>query len=273
MELSETWSQHFPEYFQEAIEKLEELHINARTKTEKSTTKGKLVKLQKYLKMNVYGFNSGKFDLPVLAPYLLPIMSQYDPKISVIKKACSYFLIENRKFAFRDVLNFSVPISLSGYLKQNSTEQTKSIWPYTFYGSVEEIACSDHFPTHECFYSDLRQSNISLEEYNENLKVYLQKKNEHPSYSMLDWLKRYNLLDVTPLSHAINTSFMNFHKVFGIDPSCSLSLPGFAQNCMFSLYKKEAPLSCKCYFNFVTFDLSSVDSFFRLVSCKERCCT
>nr|AAT47865.1 hypothetical protein 008-24 [Oikopleura dioica] len=243
VEISDSWHNFFPNYFKEAVEKLENIVAEAKKKTEKRRFKGMLNKLVKHLKMNIYGFNSARFDLPVLVPYLLPIISKYDSKLSVIKKSCSYFLIENRKMAFRDVLNFSVPISLAGYLKQNSTEQTKSIWPYTFYNSVEEIKCSDHFPSHECFYSDLRQSNVSVEEYNENLNLFIQKKMKNPSYSMLDWLKRYNLLDVTPLSHAINTSFSNFHKVFGIDPSSSLSLPGFAQNCMFSLYRKDAPLA------------------------------
>jgi len=233
VEISDSWHNFFPNYFKEAVEKLENIVAEAKKKTEKRRFKGMLNKLVKHLKMNVYGFNSARFDLPVLVPYLLPIISKYDSKLSVIKKSCSYFLIENRKMAFRDVLNFSVPISLAGYLKQNSTEQTKSIWPYTFYNSVEEIKCSDHFPSHECFYSDLRQSNVSVEEYNENLNLFIQKKTENPSYSMLDWLKRYNLLDVTPLSHAINTSFSNFHKVFGMDPSSSLSLPGFAQNWYF----------------------------------------
>ena len=62
--------------------------------------------------------------------------------------------------------------------------------------------------------------------------------------SMRDWLAYYNELDTEPLAKAIDNSFKNFFTIFGIDPSFCVSLPKFAQQCMFRLYNSKEPL---CY--------------------------
>ena len=61
---------------------------------------------------------------------------------------------------------------------------------------------------------------------------------------MRGWLKYYNELDTVPLAHAIDNSFRNFFAIFGIDPGFCVSLPRFAQQCMFSSYDESEPL---CY--------------------------
>ena len=63
-------------------------------------------------------------------------------------------------------------------------------------------------------------------------------------HSMRQWLAYYNALDTTPLAHAINRSFQRFFEIFGIDPSFCMSLPKFAQGCMFQSYSPDSPL---CY--------------------------
>ncbi len=69
---------------------------------------------------------------------------------------------------------------------------------------------------------------------------------DHPEKmsNMQDWLVYYNLLDVVPLANAIDNSFRSFHEVFGIDPATCLSLPKFAQLCVFKVYDPNQPL---CY--------------------------
>ena len=59
-----------------------------------------------------------------------------------------------------------------------------------------------------------------------------------------DWLIFYNNLDVLPLAKAIENSFKNFFEIFKIDPEWCISLPKYAQMCMFSHYDPESPY---CY--------------------------
>ena len=241
-----------PEYFNRAVQTLETEKLLASEKMEQSRLSGLLRKLKQYLKTDVYGFNSSKFDLPVLMPYLFPLLKdEFGGKLNVIKKGVKYFLIETDLCAFKDVLNYTPPIKLSKYLKQNGVKEEKGIWPYSLYNSVAELKSAKEFPPYEKFYSELHQTNIPIELYEENLKIFNDLKCKNPSYCMRDWLERYNTLDVTPLAHAIDNSFKKFQKVFGMDPACSLSLPGFAQDCLFSLYSSDSALARKlikyCY--------------------------
>ena len=240
-----------PDYFYEAALKLEVQMFALKKGPKRSKYQQLLRKLEQYLKVDVFGFNSAKFDIPVLAPYLLPELKKHCGKLSIIKKGCSFFLIETEICSFKDVLNFTTPINLAGYLKQNGIKEEKGIWPYSLYRSVAEISKSKEFPAYEEFYSELRQKNIPRPLYDENLAIFSDEKSKNPEYTMMDWLKRYNLLDVNPLAQAIDRAFGNFQHVFKMDPSMSLSLPGFSQNCMFSHYNSSSPLSCKLLFAIV----------------------
>jgi len=234
-----------PDYFYKTAEKLQE-KIDSMEKSQKRSKFQQLLrKLEQFLKVDVFGFNSAKFDIPVLAPYLLPQLQEHCGKLSVIKKGTSFFLVETDICSFKDVLNLTTPISLSGYLKQNRIAEEKGIWPYSLYRSVAEIKKCEDFPAYEEFYSELKQQNIPRELYDENRKIFNVEKWKNPEYTMVDWLKRYNLLDCNPLAHAIDRAFGNFQKVFKMDPSMSLSLPGFAQNCMFSHYNESSSLARK----------------------------
>jgi len=234
-----------PEYFYDTAEMMEEKIEDMEKGPIKSKYQQLLRKLEQYLKIDVFGFNSARFDIPVLAPYLFPQLKDHCGKLSVIKKGSSFFLIETDICSFKDVLNFTTPINLAGYLKQNGVKEEKGIWPYSLYCSVAEISKCNEFPAYEEFYSELKQKNIPRPLYDENRTIFNVEKWKNPDYTMVDWLKRYNLLDCTPLAHAIDRAFNNFQQVFKMDPSTCLSLPGYAQNCMFSHYSESSPLSCK----------------------------
>lgn len=57
----------------------------------------------------------------------------------------------------------------------------------------------------------------------------------------LDWLKRYQLLDVGPLTRAIERSFQCFFKYFGNNPLLHRSLPSLAFKAAFSMFDKSMP--------------------------------
>lgn len=170
-------------------------------------------------------------------------------KVNVLKKNGLYFSISTSKVVFKDALLFTSPCSLSKYLKQNNVVEKKSVFPYTFFHKVEELDACIEFPPHSAFFSELRNTNIPESEYKEAKSEFYRRKKlpeGHPDKmkNMRDWLAFYNELDTVPLAMAINNSFQNFFAIFGIDPSFCISLPKFAQQCMFRSYSKTEPL---CY--------------------------
>ena len=87
-------------------------------------------------------------------------------EFQIIKQGSSYRSIYvEKKFAFLDTLHFTSPCNYSGYLKQWGVEEEKSIFPYQFYSSVEELEAATCFPPIEAFYSELTGRTVSDEDY------------------------------------------------------------------------------------------------------------
>ena len=124
--------------------------------------------------------SSGKFDLKVIAPLIYSYCGRNNIEVATIKRAGCYFtlsLIKKgdrvQKIEFRDVLNYSSPTSLDKYLKQWGAKLSKSIFPYSYYSTVEDLFNATEFPPPEAFYNDLKRipvdNNLYLtaaEEYN-----------------------------------------------------------------------------------------------------------
>ena len=88
-----------------------------------------------------------------------------DGYISCLKKGAQYFAIYTDLFTFTDVLHFTSPCKYSNYLKQWGVEEEKSIFPYQFYNTVEELEAATDFPPPDAFYSDLTKSDVSEDDY------------------------------------------------------------------------------------------------------------
>ena len=132
------------------------------------------------------------------------------------------------------------------------------------------------FPSHEQFYSELKGANVSTEDYLDakteyDLRRALPEDNPRKIHNFVDWLRHYNNLDTFPLSKAINNSFARFFESFGMDPSWGISLPAYAQNCMFENYAEDQAL---CWSFWRRFD--DIRDIFRdnllggLVNCYHR---
>lgn len=184
----------------------------------------------------------------VIAAYLLPELNDRYGNLNVIKKCNMYFAITCEMVTFKDALNYTSPVTLATYLKQWGVKETKSIFPYSLFTSVEEIRSTVDFPPYEAFFSSLKNCNIHFDDYKKGCLEYNRRKNlsvgdSDKVYNMCDWLCIYNCLDVSPLIQAISNSFTTFHQIFNVDPSSCLSLPSLAQKVMFQTYSKKAPLS------------------------------
>lgn len=170
-------------------------------------------------------------------------------RVEVLKRGNTYISISTPKYIFKDAYLFTSPCSLSKYLKQNSVVETKSIFPYSYFNSIEELNRCKEFPAHSAFVSKLNNRNVSEEDYLEAKNEFdrrksLQSSDPQKINSMVEWLIYYNELDTAPLAKAINNSFENFFKIFGLDPSFCLTLPKFAQQCMFRMFDPSSPF---CY--------------------------
>jgi len=64
-----------------------------------------------------------------------------------------------------DVLHYTSPCNYSGYLKQWGVTEEKSIFPYQFYSSVEELEAATEFPVQSAFFSELTEKDVSDEDY------------------------------------------------------------------------------------------------------------
>ena len=134
--------------------------------------KQQLFKKKRFLKdllaFNVFGFNSSKFDLTVMVGYLLTYATQNNKKFNVLKKGSRYFNITIGNVIFKDILSFSAPCSLEKYLANwFDGKAKKSVFPYQYFQSIEQIRHCLVFPPYKAFYSDLKQCNISTEDYEE----------------------------------------------------------------------------------------------------------
>ena len=145
-----------------------------------------------------------------------------------------------------DALNFSSPTTMDTYIQQWGAQQTKSIFPYSFYHSIEELESATEFPEPNAFYNDLKQTPVDMKLYNEARSIFeLRKKLPvgHPDRmeNMKDWLRYYNLLDTSPLVQAIENSFTTFYECFNIDPHLHSSLPSMAFDGMFKNFDQTLP--------------------------------
>ena len=88
-----------------------------------------------------------------------------DIEVSPIKKGTCYFTIRLTKWfdgrkqviVFKDLLNFTCPMSMDQYLQTWNGFKSKLIWPYAKYTGIEEIMADQEFPKIEDFFNDLKQ--------------------------------------------------------------------------------------------------------------------
>ena len=198
-------------------------------------------------RIHCYGFNSARFDIPAIAAPLFEQLLLIDPKMTVLKKGLSYFSVTTEQFAFRDILKFTAPCSLDKFLKVWDAPDSKSIWPYSLYNSVEEIKAAKKFPPLKDFSSELKQIDIPIDDYIiAKTKFYRHKLllpgDPNRIKSMYGWLKMYNILDVQPLAKAIENCFKSYSNNFNVNPTLSYSLPSLAQDAMYKNFDQRSPL-------------------------------
>ena len=64
------------------------------------------------------------------------------------------------RIQFRDVLDFTAPTNLAKYLKTWNASDAKSIFPYSYFNSIEDLESTIDFPSKEAFFNELKQVNF-----------------------------------------------------------------------------------------------------------------
>ena len=86
--------------------------------------------LASFMVLNVYGFNSSKFDLPILLPAIARYCHQRGVTLERPLKKTGYMSLQVGQLCFKDVLSFTSPVRLEKYLKQWNASEAKSLFPY-----------------------------------------------------------------------------------------------------------------------------------------------
>ena len=239
-----------PEWIDEGLLKIEDYFLELKSEGPNIERMRRLHLYRKELRnlkiLDVYGFNSARFDLPVLAGPLLTILKESGP-VNVLKKMNSYITISNAKFSFKDVLRFHSPCSYEKFVSLWSTPGAKSVWPYAHFSTVEEINQCKKFPKRSEFASELHNKKLpDIQSYiiaktEFHRRKLLPKGHKDRIISMRGFLKYYNIQDVQPLASAIMNCFNSYRNFFDVNPHAELSLPSLAQKAMIENFKKDSP--------------------------------
>ncbi|KAJ8017821.1 Krueppel-related zinc finger protein 1 [Holothuria leucospilota] len=192
-------------------------------------------KLVAYLnELPVLGFNSGKYDVNSVKQHLFPWLVENDPLKFIVKRCNNYMSVKSKHLLFLDVVNFIAPgFSYDAFLKAYECSQSKGFFPYEWI-NFENLADTS-LPPHEAFYSDLKKSNITTDEYAYCQNVWEQENMQ----TMKDFLTWYNNRDVVPFLEALE-KMAQFYRERYIDVfKDGISVPGLTMKYLFQKAKSE----------------------------------
>ena len=166
-----------------------------------SNSIGSLIeKLKDHLaELPVVSFNGQKYDLNVIRAPLIRHLCQTDQIKFAIKRNNCMKCIKTNKLKFVDATNYIAPgFSYESFLKAYNCSVQKGYFPYEYITSLDMLDAAI-LPPHSAFYSSLRQSNITHDEYDYCKKIW----RDHNMETMRDFLIWYNNLDVVPFLEAL----------------------------------------------------------------------
>ena len=177
----------------------------------------------------VIGFNSAKYDINIIKTNLVQILSQIDPIEFVVKKSNAFMCLQTERLKFLDIRNYLAPgFDYATYLKAYQCVITKGYFPYEWMDNLEKLKQMS-LPSHEDFFSTLKNCNISEDEYAFCQQIW----KEEEMTTIKDYLIWYNNRDVVPFLEALEKQFM-FYCQLGVDMfKDGISVPGLTLKYLF----------------------------------------
>lgn len=181
-----------------------------------------------------FGFNSSRYDQSVVKEQLIKYMMNSGDGVKVaIKRGTSYKCLSCNGLMFLDVCNYLPPhTDYSSYLKSYQVKETKFFFPYEAFTSLDFLEQTS-LPPHSAFYSSIKNSNITEEEYGLCLETW---KREN-FRNMRDYLIYYNNLDTTGMLAALDVQMRYYRSIDLCMSKDGISLPGLAAKYLY----KTAP--------------------------------
>ncbi|CAG2213159.1 unnamed protein product [Mytilus edulis] len=151
-------------------------------------------------------------------------------------------------------ISVSVCSNVEGFIEPHSFDvsENKGFFPYEWFDGVDKL---NHptLPSHDDFYSSLKECNISPEDYDYCQRVWSQ--NDMSTFR--DFLVWYNNLDVGPFVQAVE-NLQKFYFEREIDLfKTSISVPGLARRILFDTGRRDGA-------SFALFDDANSDLYFTL---------
>ena len=202
----------------------------------------------------VLAFNSAKYDMNLIKTHLAKTLDMHRPgETFTVKRNNSYACLANDKFKFLDITSYLAPgVSYSKFLKAFDVDENKGFFPYEWFDGPEKLQYSQ-LPPHAAFYSSLKDSNISEEEYQFCQYVW----SEYGMSTFQHFLIWYNNLDVGPFVQAVE-NLQKFYFERGIDLfKTSISVPGLSRRMLFDTGRQAGA-------SFALFDEANNDLYFTI---------
>ena len=147
----------------------------------------------------------------------------------IVKEQNALTCVQTAQFRFLDIINFMAPgCNYAAYLKAYEVQEEKGFFPYEWLVSLEKLDYP-RLPTREAFYSKLKLSNISEEEY-ATVEAAWKRHNMRTIRDLLVW---YNNLDVKQFLTALERQSEIYRQKGIVMLTQALSLPGLAVHWMF----------------------------------------
>ena len=176
----------------------------------------------------VLGFNSARYDLNVIRPYICRHLEMDQAERAfTIKKNNAYSCISTHQFKFLDIINYlAVGTSYASFLKAFDIEEAKGFFPYSYLDDPSRLD-ETSLPPFDAFYSDLKGENVLGSEQNYIAIQQIWKDNN--MQTLRQYLEYYNNLDVLPFVEAVS-KLQELYKTKQIDMfKSSISVPGIAR--------------------------------------------
>ena len=197
-------------------------------------------KLNAYLQeLPVLGFNSGKYDLNAVKEFVFPYLIESQPIKFTVKRNSNHMCLKTNSLKFLDISNYVTPgFSYDQFLRAYECEQTKGFFPYEWIHSLDKLE-ETSLPSHEAFYSSLKNQNITEEEYEYCQQAW--EENEMSTFQ--EFLIWYNNLDVVPFLEAVE-KMSQFWQERKIDMfKDGISVPGLTLKYLFSYLSPQTYFS------------------------------
>ena len=174
--------------------------------------------LQRYVNtLPVFGFNSAKYDLNLIKPYLVPVLvNEKELQPAVVKTANQFVSFKFDNIQDLDITNFlGGATSLDSFLKAYKMNEIKNFSPYEWFDCAEKLS-HQSLPAYDDFFSQLRNCNPLDDSFSD----YQNPKNAECDTEKA--VRKFKFLEIPPtdqenyvyLQQAWNINHMQFFQDF-----------------------------------------------------------